>query len=121
MDHSLISQFLNSKPSIIKDDEIGPIIIYDYKGRLLNYQIWVTPDENQISISASPGMPFGGDSFYEFYVRCDSIRVFQNPYGIKNQISLAFGEGDVKEPKDIRMTVHMREDGDLVVWPRSFH
>ena len=81
----------------------------------------ITPSVQQVAVSADPVRPFGAVSFYEFYINCDFVRTIGDTYGHKNPVCLGFWKGDEGEWDNFRMTMHMRDDGDLVVWPRAFH
>jgi len=50
-----------------------------YTGSHLRYEIWVDVDKEQVSISGDTDTPFGGQSLYEIYIPCDSIRWFRLP------------------------------------------
>lgn len=120
MDHSLISRLLGCQPeeSILPNGK--ELIWYEHSGKLLKYVIMITPSDKQIAISADPVTPFGGSSFYEFYINCDRIQQIANSYNRKNELCLGFWLGDGTDPKERKLTIHMRDDRDLVVWPDSF-
>jgi len=121
MDHSPISLFLGSDPEISDDAGGGPHISYTHRGTLLKYEILISPALKQVAISADPVTPFSGQSIFEFYINADSVRTIENTYHRKNPISLGFWIGDGEDWNDCRMTLHMRDDGDLIVWPRAFY
>lgn len=121
MDHSLIALFLGSDPEISVDAGGATHIFYSHKGNLLKYEILITPSVKQVAISADPVTPFSGQSIFEFYINVDSVRRVENTCHRKNPICLGFWSGEGDDPGDCRMTLHMRDDGDLIVWPRAFH
>lgn len=121
MDHSPIALFLGSDPDVSDDAGGTTHITYRHSGALLKYEILITPSVKQVAVSADPVTPFGGASFFEFYINCDSVRTIDNAYHHKNPICLGFWNGSSKAWEDCRLTLYMRDDGDLVVWPRAFH
>ena len=60
-----LEQFFGCRPdSGINQDGL---YIFDYASKRLRYQLFVHEKEDQVSISADPETPFGGDSLYEVY------------------------------------------------------
>jgi hypothetical protein len=121
MDHSHIARFLAADPEISDDAGGTTHIYYTYTGALLKYEILITPSAKQVAISADPVTPFSGQSIFEFYINADWVSTLDDTYNRKNPICLGFWIGDGNEWDDCRMTLHMRDDGDLIVWPRAFH
>ncbi len=121
MDHSPIALFLGSDPEISDDTGGVTHISYTHSGALLKYEILISPAQGQVAISADPLTPFSGQSIFEFYINADSVRTIENTYNRKNPICLGFWIGDGEDWNDCRMTLHMRDDGDLIVWPRAFY
>ncbi len=121
MDHSPIARFLGADPEISDDAGGTTHISYTHSGALLKYEILITPSAKQVAISADPVTPFSGQSIFEFYINANRVRIIDNTYKRKNPICLGFWSGDGDEWDDCRMTLHMRDDGDLIVWPRAFH
>jgi hypothetical protein len=66
-----LEHFFGSHPQINDDG----LYIFHYAGKHLRYLLFVHEKEDQISISADPETPFGGDSFYALYLPCDTIEL----------------------------------------------
>jgi len=109
-----LEHFFGCRPGLAIND--NAVYFFDYASKRLQYQLWVHEKEDQVSISADPTLPFGGDSLYEVYVPCDTIRLFPDPYHGEFK-AVGFWHGDAKDRKNLRLTIMKRPDGDLKVWP----
>ena len=107
----------------MSDTEGAVHINYTHSGALLKYEIRISPGLDQIAISADPINPFSGLSIFEFYINANTVQALalENPLNRRNPTCLGFWNGDSDDFEDCRMTLSMRDDGDLIVWPRAFH
>jgi hypothetical protein len=91
----------------------------DYSGDILKYSMIIDIEKDTVMISGDRQSPWCGDSMYEIGVPCTSIsalptRMSADGLDVKR---LSFFYGD---PTDIRhrtLTIIMRPDRELVVWP----
>ena len=109
-----LEHFFGCRPSLGINDE--RVYIFDYASKRLRYQLFVHEKEEQVSVSADPETPFGGDSFYEVYVPCDTIQLLADPYHPEFK-AVGFWYGGATDRKNLRLTIMKRPDGDLKVWP----
>lgn len=109
-----LGQFFGCQP--ISDINNLGVYFFDHASKRLRYQLIVDEKDDRVSISADPETPFGGDSFYEVYVPCDTIQLFSDPYHAEFQ-AIGFWYGGADERSNLRLTIMKRPDGDLKVWP----
>jgi hypothetical protein len=109
-----LEQFFGCPPSLALNQET--LFFFDYTSKRLRYLLVVDEKGQQVSISADPERPFGADSLYEFYVPCDTIELFSDPYHAEFK-AIGFWYGGGTALGNRRLTIMKRPDGDLKVWP----
>lgn len=119
MNLSVISDFFESEPETIRDASGVEHAVFYHKGTLLNYELMFTPSREWLAISGDPKTPFSGTSFYEFYLTCDHVT--RIPAHNSMNPGLAFYPDEEASSDKCAMTLYMRKDRDLTVWPRETH
>ena len=101
-----------------KNSHIDGMYTFYYTGNILKYEIIVSENDNQVSVSADTEQPFGGSSLYEFYVPCK--RIFLSPKDSTHyrEFHFCFYTSNELSMESLSLTISKREsDGELVVWP----
>lgn len=91
------------------------LVNFKYETSFLKYEIIIDEENEQVSISADTDLPFGSESLYEIHVPCQLIVMKPDGYGRKFHFS--FYRTKKENHEDLSLTVAIREDGNLVVWP----
>ena len=97
----------------VLDNDLECIFSFDYQGEILKYRLIINDREDVVAISGDRESPFQCDSFYEFSVACDLIRLRD----YSGQKMLEFWYGAPENPMNLRLMILKRPNGDLKVWP----
>src|ERR1051325_1757901 len=92
---------------------------FHYATPRLRYAIIINEDTGQVSVSADPETPFGGDSLYEIHAHCDTIGFYPDD-NHKDFQAIGFWKGDSRIRENLRFTIMKRRDGDLKIWEAFF-
>ncbi len=85
-DNDELRLFFGCQPAPFGSDGL---VSLSYRGGSMNYKIIFDSNEEVVFISGSFEEPLGADSLFELTVRCDRIKVVDDPY-YSNQIGLLF-------------------------------
>jgi len=112
-----IEKFLSVKPD--QDGVVSPEkhICFYFKGRNLNYAIFLDLEEKLLSVGSGFTEPFGYDSIFEVVVEWDRILIETEPECYGDQEILVCRK-DYPEFENYKTLMVMKwPNGELSIWP----